>query len=317
MTEAQSLGSGRQAVLGAGGVGGLLAAALAHQGANVTVIVRPEALATYPALLSVSSPHGSWRVSVQRAAAVAEPYDVLWVTVKATQLDLALEAVRGDQEIGAVVPLLNGIDHVARLRRRFGTDRVVPATIAVESERVSPGVIIQRSPFVRLVVSSRGGHRLARELETLRQFGFTRELMSDETTLLWSKLVLLAPLALTTTAARVAIGDVIADVDWRWRLDACVLEACAVATAYGAAVDAAQITAAHRGLPPSTRSSMQKDLAAGRAPELDAIAGPILRGAAAYAIDAPITGELAAIVREMDQAQGGLLRRLESGVRGD
>jgi ketopantoate reductase len=47
---------------------------------------------------------------------------------------------------------------------------------------------------------------------------------------------------------------------------------------------------------------MQKDLAAGRAPELDAIAGPILRGAAAYAIDAPITGELAAIVREMDQA---------------
>jgi len=57
------------------------------------------------------------------------------------------------------------------------------ATIAVESERVSPGVIIQRSPFgspfARLVVSSRGGHRLARELETLRQFGFMRKLMSE------------------------------------------------------------------------------------------------------------------------------------------
>jgi 2-dehydropantoate 2-reductase len=301
VTEAQSLTSGRQAVLGAGGVGGLLAAALAHQGANVTVIVRPEVLATYPALLSVTSPHGSWRVSVQRAAAVAQPYDVLWVTVKATQLDLALDAVRRDHEIGAVVPLLNGIDHVATLRQRFGASRVIPATIKVESERVSPGVIVQRSPFAQLLVSSRGGPRLAPALETLRQFGFACELASDEATLLWSKLVFLAPLALSTTAARMGIGDVIADGDWRGRLDACVLEACTVAIAYGAVVDAAQIMRTHRGLPPSMRSSMQKDIAAGRAPELDAIAGPILRGAAAHGLEAPVTGDLAAIVREMAQ----------------
>jgi 2-dehydropantoate 2-reductase len=70
-------------------------------------------------------------------------------------------------------------------------------------------------------------------------------------------------------------------------------------------VDAAQVMAALRALPPAMRSSMQKDVAAGRAPELDAIAGPILRGAAAYAIDAPSTGELAAIVRAMDHAKSG------------
>lgn len=305
MTADQSLRSGPQAVLGAGGVGGLLAAALAHQGADVTLILRPETLAAYPPRLSVSSPHGSWRVSVQRAAAVAQAYDVLWVTVKATQLDDALRAVRDDREIGAVVPLLNGIDHVATLRQRFGHDRVVPATIAVESERVSPGVIIQRSPFARLSASARGESRLAPALETLRQFGFTCQLVSDEVTLLWSKCVFLAPLALATTAARLSIGEVIADAEWRGRLDACVVEACSVALEHGAAVDAAQVMAGHRALPPSMRSSMQKDVAAGRAPELDAIAGPILRGAAAYAIDAPITGELAAIVREMDQAKTG------------
>jgi 2-dehydropantoate 2-reductase len=301
VTEAQRLPRGRQAVLGAGGVGGLLAAALAHQGADVTLILRPEALAAYPPRLSVSSPHGSWRVSVQREVAVAHSYDVLWVAVKATQLDVALGAVRGDQEIGAIVPLLNGIDHVAKLRQRFGDDRVVPATIAVESERVSPGVIIQRSPFARLSASARGESRLAPALETLRQFGFTCQLVSDETTLLWSKCVFLAPLALATTAARLSIGEVIADADWRGRLDACVLEACTVATALGAAVDSAQVVAGHRALPPSMRSSMQKDIAAGRAPELDAIAGPILRGAAAHGLEAPVTGELAAIVREMAQ----------------
>jgi 2-dehydropantoate 2-reductase len=301
VTAHQSVRSGRQAVLGAGGIGGLVAAGLAHQGADVTVILRPEALAAYPASLSVTSPQGSWRVSVQRAAAVAQPYDVLWVAAKATHLDDALGALRDDQEIGAIVPLLNGIDHVATLRQRFGHDRVVPATIAVESERISPGVIIQRSPFARLSASARGESRLAPALETLRQFGFTCQFVSDEVTLLWSKLVFLAPLALSTTAARMGIGDVIADADWRGRLDGCVLEACSVAIAYGAVVDAAQIMKAHRGLPPSMRSSMQKDIAAGRAPELDAIAGPILRGAVAHGLKAPVTGDLAAIVREMAQ----------------
>jgi hypothetical protein len=39
-------------------------------------------------------------------------------------------------QTGAVVPLLNGIDHVALLRKRFGQDRVVPPIIAVETLRI-------------------------------------------------------------------------------------------------------------------------------------------------------------------------------------
>jgi len=38
------------------------------------------------------------------------------------------------------------------------------------------------------------------------------------------------------------------------------------------------------------QKSRQKDVAAGRAPELDAIAGPILRGGEEHGIDAPATG---------------------------
>ena len=39
----------------------------------------------------------------------------------------------------AIVPLLNGIDHLASLRKLYGAKRVIAATIAVESERVAPG----------------------------------------------------------------------------------------------------------------------------------------------------------------------------------
>jgi 2-dehydropantoate 2-reductase len=46
-------------------------------------------------------------------------------------------------------------------------------------------------------------------------------------------------------------------------------------------------------LPKGTRSSMQKDQASGRPLELDAIAGPILRGGARFSIPVSVTAELA------------------------
>jgi 2-dehydropantoate 2-reductase len=44
------------------------------------------------------------------------------------------------------------------------------------------------------------------------------------------------------------------------------------------------------------RSSMQKDVEQHRAPELDAIAGPILRGAKRHGIEVPVTRKLVAAV---------------------
>ena len=303
MTEPRRVRTRQHAVLSPGGVGGLLAAALAHQGEDVTVVLRPEVLDSYPHWLSLDRPDGSCRVSIKRTAALTRPFDVLWIAVKATQLDSAVSVVGSDGELGAVVPLLNGIDHVEALRGRFGHDRVVPATIAVESERLRPGVIVQRSPFVRLTVSSLGRERLALTLDGLGRFGFTCRFSDDETTLLWSKLVFLAPLALTTTAAGMALGDVIGDSHWDARLEQCASEVCAVAVASQAKVDAAEIVVAFRTLPAAMRSSMQKDVAAGKAPELDAIAGPILRGAERHGIDIPVTQELAAIVRAKATAE--------------
>ena len=42
---------------------------------------------------------------------------------------------------------------------------------------------------------------------------------------------------------------------------------------------------------------MQKDVAAGREPELDAIAGPIVRGGLRHAIPTPCTEDLAEEIR--------------------
>lgn len=288
----------RHAILGAGGVGGLIGAALAKSGEAVTLVLRPEALKNYPAELSLESPLGSFSVPVERAAAVTQPFDVLWVTVKATQLDSALHSVIVDPEqLGAVVPLLNGIDHIALLRARFGHDRVVPATIAVEAERIAPGKIVHRGKATRLAVSSIGESRLTSTLEQLRQFGFNCQFSADEMKILWNKLAFLAPYALTTTAAAMTIGEVNGDPVWRKRLEAAVREACAVSTASGTPLDAAGFIPFFDKAPPGGRSSMQKDVAAGNPPELDAIAGPILRGAQEHGFDVPVTRELAEMIQ--------------------
>ena len=72
----------------------------------------------------------------------------------ATMLEAALEAV-SEQGLGGgiVVPLLNGIDHVARLRDRYGHERVLPGTIRVEAEQVEPGRVRQHSTFANVEVA--------------------------------------------------------------------------------------------------------------------------------------------------------------------
>ncbi len=288
----------RHAILGAGGVGGLVGVALAKSGESVTLILRPEAIKDYPAELSLESSLGSFSVPVDRATTVSAPYDVLWVTVKATQLEAALSSVKvSPDQLGAVVPLLNGMDHVPLLRARFGHDRVVPATIAVEAERVAPGKIVHRGMAIRLSFSSIGESRLASTAEALKKFGFSCQFVPDEMKMLWTKLSFLAPFALTTTAAAMNIGEVNRDPVWRKRLEAVIREVAAVGSANGTPLDAALILSFFDKTPQTGRSSMQKDLAAGNPPELDGIAGPILRRAEEYHVAVPVTRELVEMIR--------------------
>jgi 2-dehydropantoate 2-reductase len=240
---------------------------------------------------------------VDHASQVTEPFDVLWITVKATQLDASLRSVVVNPEaIGAIVPLLNGIDHVALLRARFGHDRVVPASIGVEAERVAPGKILHRSTIARLNISSIGESRLSSAVEKLRQFGFACQFSDDEMKILWTKLAMLAPLALTTTAAGMDAGGINRTPLWRDRIEASIREACAVSTASGTVLEPDGFIQFLGKLDPRMRSSMQKDVAAGNPPELDAIAGPILRGADRHGIRVPVTRELVDIIRGKSSA---------------
>jgi len=284
----------KHAILGAGAIGGLVGTVLSSIGEDVNVIVRPETLPNYPANLWLERPSGSITAPAKAVAALTSLADVLWIATKTYQLESALEAVR--MPPGRVVPLLNGVDHIAALRARFGDEQVLPATIAVEAERTAPGRFIQRSPFVRLNLAASGEPLLGSIIGQMIKLGFTCQFIQNEQTLLWSKLCFLAPFALVTSASGLNVGGVLADAGWKQKLHSAISDACAVANASGAEIDEAKFQASFDGVPPGMRSSMQKDVAAGRRPELDAIGGPIVRGGERFGIDVSTTKSLMAAI---------------------
>jgi 2-dehydropantoate 2-reductase len=250
-------------------------------------------VSAYPETLTLERPSGTLTAKAKVVDKLTKPTDVLWIATKTYQLEAALASVAAAPRM--IVPLLNGVDHVAVLRARFGSDRVVPATIAVEAEQLALGRFVQRSP-VLLNVAASGEPVLGSVVQRLSEIGFTCKFVADEPSLLWGKLCFLEPFALVTSASGKNLGEIRDDPEWKAKLFSALAEACAVAKASGAEVEMAKIQAVFDKALPTMRSSMAKHLAAGLRLELDGIAGPILRGAAHYRIAVPVTQELASTV---------------------
>jgi 2-dehydropantoate 2-reductase len=277
------------AVLGPGGVGGLLGALLARAGATVTCLAGPSTVGVLnrDGIRVESALLGDFTVPVRAAERLTDPVDVVLITVKATQLDAALDRLPADVVRNAlVVPLLNGVEHVRLLQERYPDATVVPATMRVESTRTAPGVVHHGSPFVNVELGedSDAVRRLAADLEAA---GVTVRVSDDAATVMWSKLTFLAALALLTTAAEAPAGEV--REKRRDDLVAMVGEIAAVAQAEGATVEADDVVAFFDGIPAGMRSSMQRDAEAGNRLELDAIGGAVVRAAGRHGIPVPVT----------------------------
>jgi 2-dehydropantoate 2-reductase len=288
------------AILGPGGVGGLLAAALARSGADVTVVAREstaEAIAR-DGIVVQSTALGDFGARPAAIARLTEPVDALLVATKAAALEDALARVEAGAEPGLVVPLLNGFDHMALLRERFGA-RVAAGTIRVQAERPAPGRVVQNGSFLFVELASDAAalrSRLDALGAALQAAGIETRVSHDksEARILWGKLVRLNTLACMTAAYDAPFGAIRADPA-RWaELEACVREGTAVARAEGAEIDPAVVFGEFEVLHDGFGTSMQRDVAAGREPELNAIAGAVLRAGARHRIACPTIASLAA-----------------------
>ncbi|MFE6825647.1 ketopantoate reductase family protein [Streptomyces sp. NPDC057690] len=327
----------RHAILGAGGVGLALGAALARAGHEVVLVMRESSRARYRGVIDVHSKlHGDLAVEARAVERLDEPVDVLWVTVKAPALDAALARVAPRLTPDSVVPLLNGLDHPRSLRTRFGPRQLVGA-ILIEAERTAPGRVTWNSLYAEVSLATTdggragdgpedrghagggpergavadtdsdtgtgtGGRRLGGLAEVLADAGLGCTPERDPASVLWRKLVLLLPLALATTAADGPLGIVRRRPELSALLRDAAREACAVAAADTVVVDDQNLLHTLDTLPGRTDTSLHRDVAAGIRPtELAALTEPVLRRARDHHVAVPALTELARRAAERER----------------
>jgi 2-dehydropantoate 2-reductase len=292
------------AVLGPGGVGGLLAGALARAGEDVTVVAQEPTAATIAehGLRVQSVTLGDFVARPRAVARLDEPVDALLVATKSAGLQPALARI--DAAPGVVLPLLNGLDHVALLRERFASETVLAGTIRVEADRPRPGVVVHTSRFLLVEMASRYESAAAPMRALAKALigagvdarGEHAIAADSEAQVMWSKLVRLNALACTTSAYDKLLGEIRETPALRADLIGAIEEAAAIGRAEGAEVDAAttigELERAHATL----GSSMQRDIAAGRPPELDAIPGAVIRAGARHELECPTIERLLALI---------------------
>jgi len=290
------------AVLGLGGIGGLLAA---RTGAlcvgterTVTAIHSRGLTLTHDGLTTVTRPQ-----AVER---LADPVSLLVVAVKAYDLDAALDRVEPEALDGALVlPLLNGLEHVDALRARFDDAgyRLLQAPPAVAAGSIGgmsahapePGFVVQGTPSPgRITAASRDldRDRLAAALAPLRVPGIEVVPLDDEREVLWEKAARLAVLAGATVASGRTVGSLRDDPSWRERMRAGLEESVSAAAADGVSLSADQQWGMIEVMPPELTTSAARDEAAGRPTELDAITGSVLRAAARLGVETPALSAL-------------------------
>ena len=293
------------AVLGPGGVGGLLAGALERSGEDVTVVARESTAAAIAedGLRIGSVTLGEFIERPRTTTRLEQDVDALIVATKAAGLRDALQRI--DCAPPLVLPLLNGLDHIALLRERFAPESVVAGTIRVEADNPQPGFVVHTSPFLLVEMASRyesareGMAELARVLSDagVKARGEWPISERSEPQVMWSKLVRLNALACTTSAYDKLLGEIRSTPELRADLVGAIEESCAAGQAEGAdnvnpqkAID--ELERAHETL----GSSMQRDIAAGREPEVDAIPGSVLRAAERHGLQCPTIERLVAMI---------------------
>jgi 2-dehydropantoate 2-reductase len=293
------------AVIGAGAIGTVLAAAGCDSGHTVTVCARTptETLVlerqgkerTLPVEL-VTDPSDLPRGSRGPAA------DVIWVATKVGDTPGTapwLARLCGTDTLVAAAQ--NGLDHVARLRPYVGTARVVPALVYIATERIRPGRVVHLGGDQ--IVVPRGDPE-ARLREAVAA-GLVVRGCDDMWTATWRKLLanLVANPITTLTLRRIGV---MSDPGIATLARGLLTEAVEVGRADGADLNDTDVEKALAGTGQygeRTGSSMLYDRLAGQPLEHQHLTGEVVRRADAHGISVPLNAAMLALLEALDRGR--------------
>jgi 2-dehydropantoate 2-reductase len=302
----------RIGVVGAGGVGGLLAGLLARAGHEVALVARGRALeAIRERGLRVTSPLGTFtaRLEVGRAPGELAPVDFALVAVKTWQVAEVAPALGAWlREGGLVVPLENGVDAADECTAALGAERVVGGFCRMLSWIAEPGAIEHVGEAPRVTLGpwrSPLGARVTPLVEALERAGVVARVAADFPAELWEKFLFIASFGGVGALTRATALELRTLPETRRLLSDAFEEIRAVALARGVALapDVVEATLAYVDtLPEAATASMQRDVVAGRPSELASLSGAVVRIAAEVGVSVPVHRMLQAALLPQERA---------------
>jgi len=302
-------------VFGVGGVGGYFGGKLAWFLANqsdpewrIHLIARGPHLAEIDrAGLTLSTPEARLTCSPASAADSMEGLpvpDVVLLCVKSYDLDDVVRQIAGHCHEGTVViPLLNGVDIHARIRAQLSCGVVLPACALVGSHLERPGVVSQQGAdgFISMGADpDHAGFIPESFLALLKLAGVRHEWFDDARPALWNKYLFISAYGLVTAASGATLGEVSGDGRLMDDVRGIMNEVAEIARGEGVPLGPnaiADALAKASGFPAGTKTSLQRDVEAGRRDEGDLFGGTIMRLGREHGIPTPFTERVYAQVR--------------------
>jgi 2-dehydropantoate 2-reductase len=314
----------RVLVMGAGGVGGYYGGMLADAGHEVTFVARGAHLeAIHERGLEVRTQGRT--VRIRPASAVARPadaagsgqvgaFDLALFTVKTYDTEPAAEAL--EPALGprtAVLTLQNGVDSPDVLAALLGRERVLAGVTFIAASVAEPGVILENGFSRAVTLGEPGGGevtpRVRAVVDAFQEAGLEAQATADARQTLWDKFVVVAPHATISALCQTPVGVTRQTAEAMALYRSMIQEALDVATAAGCTFTpdrADEIVALFRGAPEGQTSSLQRDYAARRRVELEALTGTVVRLGQRYGVPTPRFEALYAVLEVRAGTFGGL-----------
>jgi 2-dehydropantoate 2-reductase len=295
------------AIYGTGGVGGLFGGLLALEGHDVHFIARGAHLeAMRRNGLQVHSDYGDF--DIQPVVATDSPneigeVDYVILAVKHFQLhDMLPGLIPLIGSETTVVPLLNGVDAHEHIIPAVGHHHVIGGTCSVVSMIEAPGVIRQVGKLRRIILGELDRVRSER-VERIVQAWVAQSVDASQTkdifAALWNKFLFIASLGGVGSLTQATAGEIRVNPETKRLLGNAMHEVEHLAQQLSIDIPPDAVHTAMllvESMDPSTTSSMQRDVEAGKPFELEAFSGTIVRLGRQASIDTPVHESIYALL---------------------
>lgn len=289
-------------VVGIGGAGGFLAAALYRGGLSTRIISRGAALKQLRTvgltIVTENKPTIYTPIESIPLDEVRQFAPVLLLTTKSYDVPALLEEM--GPRIGPdtlLASVQNGFAAYDAIVSAFGPEQAVMGVLYVGASILSPGIIEVKPGAQQLLLGemhSGQRTRLAPVVQALRAGGIESELVPDIERRMWMKQLFMVPFAIVNTETHLPMGKAREDPAARERWSALAREIASIAHASGTfltADPAAASIAPTARFNPDVDSSFARDVWSHRPHEGEALLGPLLRRARQYEVDCPLLQE--------------------------